>query len=399
MEMAPVPVGEKEKQVTDGAFLAHKPMAPYLYVMKGNRTDEFYRYDIAGGGWQSRAPIPRGREGKLPFFGSRGVQDDSVFIYCTKGHNTPAFWRYDIPPDTWTQMADIPAQPNGDTKVAGGTDLVYVPGDSAGVGDVYLLKGHDGEFYRYNTATGEWEDRQHAPPNKHNKEWDFGSFLTYDGAQTIYAHRSFANEIWTFDLVTQSWSDEPAAGMPGVQSQDGGCGDWYDGSVFALKGGKSDEFWQYAAGGNWTGLDPMPKLGSSGKERMVFKGADIIAHGCDAFFALKGHDTRELWRYVLEPEGNGGGQDGMTPTLRPYLAIAPNPLARDAAILRYSLPSLGPACVSVFDAAGRLALEQSVLTERRGTLNLDLRGLSAGVYLVRLNALGFSATQKLVVQK
>jgi len=81
------------------------------------------------------------------------------------------------------------------------------------------------------------------------------------------------------------------------------------------------------------------------------------------------------------------------------MGIAPNPLSSGFATLRYSLPRPGTASVTVFDVAGR-----SVFSTRSpghlttGSLPLDLRKLSAGVYLVRLDADNFTQTQKLVVQ-
>jgi hypothetical protein len=413
VEMEQVPMGPRKRGIKDGAWLAHLPTDRYVYAIKGDMTEEFYRYDIDGNSWHPRAPIPKGREGKLPYFGARGVQADSLHIYATKGNNTFGFWRYNIPPDSWVQLADIPARPNGDTKVAGGTDLTYVPeSDSTGArtgGYVYLLKGHSGEFYRYNVNSGEWEERQHAPPYVGNTLWKTGSFITYDGDHTIYADRSFdrpkgqyGNEVWTFDLSSQSWSQTALAGMPGLpsqQSQDGGCGDWSDGSVFALKGGDTDEFWQYTPSDQWRALDPMPQMGSSGKARKVFWGGDIVGHGCGAFFALKGHDTPEFWRYVLGPEQPKGGaaSGGSVTATLVTLAVSPNPLTNGAATVAYRVAAPGPARVTLFDALGRVVMRERFVATCVGRLELDTRSLNAGFYLARLESGGLTASQKIVV--
>ena len=57
----------------------------------------------------------------------------------------------------------------------------------------------------------------------------------------------------------------------------------------------------------------------------------------------------------------------------------------------------------VFDALGREVLGRGVNRGRKtaptsGAVSLDLRGLSAGVYLVKVEADGFTGTQKLVIQ-
>lgn len=415
VEMESIPSGPQKRGIRDGAWLAHKPLDRYVYAIKGDRTEEFYRYDVKANAWQPRAPIPEGREGKLPFFGARGVQDDSVYIYATKGHETPGFWRYDIPPDTWTQLADVPERPVGDSKVADGTDLTFVPYDSGGGrkgGHVYLLKGRSGEFYRYCVNTEQWEECQHAPPRTGKTLWKAGSFITYDGNQTIYAHRSFdrqdggsGNETWTFDLVGQTWGESPLPGMPGdppTVSQDGGCGDWWDGSIFALKGGDTDEFWQYTPNDQWNVLDPMPKMGSSGKERGVFWGADIISHGCGAFFAFKGHDTPEFWRYVLAPKQSGGTQGsliGDAGDAAMSLTTAPSPLAGRVLNVRYSLAQPGRASISLFDMSGRVVVRRPFLATRSGQVTVDIRDVSAGVYLIRLDDGLRTVSRKLVVQR
>jgi hypothetical protein len=69
------------------------------------------------------------------------------------------------------------------------------------------------------------------------------------------------------------------------------------------------------------------------------------------------------------------------------------------AVLRYSLPCAGLAVLRIYDVAGRVVLTQALAAGRSGALSLDLRQLKAGVYLAKLVTDGFSATQKLVVQR
>jgi hypothetical protein len=80
-------------------------------------------------------------------------------------------------------------------------------------------------------------------------------------------------------------------------------------------------------------------------------------------------------------------------------SVAPNPATGGAAVLRYDVPSSGETFVSIRDVAGRTVLSRSSSAAREAPVSLDLRGLSAGVYAVRLTAAGFAATQKLVVQR
>jgi hypothetical protein len=80
------------------------------------------------------------------------------------------------------------------------------------------------------------------------------------------------------------------------------------------------------------------------------------------------------------------------------ITCAPNPLARGFATVRYSLPKAGPAQLSVFDVTGRTVSRHTIAATRTGAVRLDLRDLSAGIYLVKLESDSQTFTQKLVVQ-
>ena len=67
-------------------------------------------------------------------------------------------------------------------------------------------------------------------------------------------------------------------------------------------------------------------------------------------------------------------------------------------MLRYNLPKAGLATLNVFNVAGRKVLSRTMALGRTGTARLDLRKLEAGVYIVKVEAEGFSTAQKLVVE-
>ena len=148
----------------------------------------------------------------------------------------------------------------------------------------------------------------------------------------------------------------------------------------------------------------MPTNGSTGRKRRVKYGAKLVGLGNGAFFTLKGNKTVEMWRYVIPMAMAGAngpersGVMGRRTQLPLGVTVAPNPLTGKRATLRYSLPKAGPAQLSVFDVSGRTVQSVSLVASRTGAVNLDLRSLSAGIYLVKFEADSYSATQKLVVQ-
>ncbi|MEO0079118.1 MAG: kelch repeat-containing protein [candidate division WOR-3 bacterium] len=410
-EMKQVPLTPSGKQVKDGGWLSFDPGADggFIYAAKGNKTPDFYRYHVDGDSWQTLAPIKPGTENKLPKKGCYGCADGAGHVFMTKGNNTLGFWEYFVEGDSWVQLTDVPLGNSG-KKVKGGTDMVYVVLNDTGY--VYLLKGYKQDFFRWNTVTGQWQTLQDAPAGS-NPKWDKGSWLVYDGDQFIYAHKAKYHEFYKYDLATGTWSAPLPKGMPMTgssgktkKSKDGGSAAYYDGAIYALKGGNTCEFWCYfVEGDSWKELDPMPEVGSTGKKKRVKAGGDIVSAGNYQFYALKGNKTVEFWCYggatvasALEPLRQGVMAENLV-AQKPGITIVPNPLSNGRAVLRYNLPKAGPVRLVIYDVTGRDVLSSSFVASHSGAATLDLRSLSAGVYLVKLDADGYRTTQKLTVER
>ncbi len=405
-QLKPMPRERTGKQVKDGAWLAYHAGNGLIYAGKGNRTGDFYSYDPAADEWQSLSSILHGTEGKLPRRGACGVTDGSNYVYVVKGNNTLGFWRYDIAEDSWHQLRDVPRGTS--RRVRPGASVAYVKtGDT---GYVYLLKGRKTDFYRYNDVADTWEILEPAPYGTYRK-WLEGSFLVYDGDHTVFAHKARYHELWAYNTQTGSWDAARRSGMPyvsvrlrGRRAKAGACGTWFDGGIYALKGGNTSEFWRYnPAIDHWTEFDSMPAWGTSGRFRRVGRGGSIVSAG-GALYALKGNRVNEFWRYgPAEVAGSHAAREGvMAERLalgdwRP--AVGPNPLSGNLVRLTLGGKSLsGPASVRLYNTAGRcVGVWKPVL--RNGAADLDLRHLAAGVYLVSIEADGHSATRKLVVQR
>jgi len=433
----PMPSGPLGKDVKDGGWLAGgegpQDGERYLYAAKGNKTSEFYRYDTEEDTWVTLESIPADEGGKVkrPAKGCASVVEGS-YIYMVKGNNTFGFWRYDIDRDSWSRLPDVPPGPEL-KAVKGGGDLAYVKTHGSGpdTGYVYLLKGYRNEFYRFNTVTMSWDTTLPGVPYGGSKpKYDRGSFLAFAsnpgrGRYDIWAHQAKYTNVektnhfmYHFNVDTKTWDDTlkgmPLAGMYGgkmknKKSKDGGAGVWEDDLIYALKGGNTCQFYRYyVEGDSWEELDTIPSYGSTLKKRRVKNGGDLAGTGNGMMYALKGNKTRELWRYGVpalqtsnhKPQARCGVMANPSTIYDVRMTISPNPLANGYAMLCYSVPKPGPVSVTVFDVAGR-----SVWSTRApghlttGALPLDTRSLSAGVYLVRLDTDGFSSSQKLVVQK
>jgi hypothetical protein len=129
------------------------------------------------------------------------------------------------------------------------------------------------------------------------------------------------NELFAYDVNGDTWWSQHLDGMPFYnsvtgkykKSSEGGCGTWYDGHLYALKGNNTGELWRYSPptettpAGTWTALDTIPRVGSTGKKKWIKGGADIVSNGDGVFYALKGNNCLEFWCYVPTAETPGFG--------------------------------------------------------------------------------------------
>jgi len=244
--------------------------------------------------------------------------------------------------------------------------------------------------------------------------------MVNDGDGHVYMHQAKYNDgtkhyMFRYDFETGNWDSlkgMPLAGLDGgklknKKSKDGATGAWYDGKLYALKGGNTQTFYHYepAPADSWIEDDTIPSVGTTAKKKKVKAGSDMVQLGEGTFYALKGNKTYEFWRYnvgvgLAAPRPDRSGVMANPSTISDLrVTTSPNPISSSFARLSYSLPKAGPVVVSVFDVAGRTVTRQSLLCGKTGSVPLDLKKLANGVYLVRLDADGYSQSQKLVVQQ
>jgi hypothetical protein len=405
MEVGQVPMTPSGKAVKDGASMAYNSGSDLIYLAKGNKTADFYSYNAGGNAWLQLAPVPPGREGKPVSKGASACASGNTSVFLTKGNNTVGFYEYDIPGNVWYQRTDVPLGVSG-KKVKGGTGLAW--GSRAGVGAVYVLKGYKNEFYKYNPTDSTWTTLTPAPVGA-NQKWDKGSWLVGDGSHTLYAHKAKYHEFYAYDTEMDSWSAaKTAMPIPGSagskKSKDGGAAAYMGSQIYAFKGGNTVEFWRYTPlGDSWREQEQIPLVGSTGKKKKIKAGGALAGYQEGAIFATKGNKCLEFWRYVprsamfagAEREGVMAGKMAIAQGT----SISPNPLAGGFAVLRYGLPKAGAAQLSVYNVAGQTVMARTLAAGRSGIVNLDLRHLSNGVYLVKFSSEGFASSQKLVVQR
>jgi hypothetical protein len=118
-------------------------------------------------------------------------------------------------------------------------------------------------------------------------------------------------------------------------------------------------------------------------------------------------DDIRIWAYVGDNTATGisDGSGIGVPTLFRLAPVRPNPFNPTTEVL-FELPKAGPVHLAVYDISGRLVRvlqdgDQSAGSHRSVWNGTDQRGrpVAPGVYLLRLEGQGQTATRKMVLVK
>jgi N-acetylneuraminic acid mutarotase len=420
---ASIPGGPKSKAVRDGGALTYDAGSGSVYAFKGNNRLEFYQYNTSANTWETKESIPAiGSSGK-----KKAVKKGAALVaaegklYATKGNNTLEFWEHS-PSDKsypWTQKADVPA---GIKNVREGAGLA-----AAKIGDtmyVYLLKGSSTqEFYRFNTLTNTWVAMPSAPSGLSGKPFKNGTCMEAnplpspfaDAAGTLYALKGSYNEFYAYDLTANSWATKTALPLIGASGRkkkvkDGAGLASHGATLYALKGGNTQEFWSYQADSDrWV---QKPDIPLGGGKRVKGGGALTYAVLPHALYALKGNNTFEFWQYTpgtangLQLAANSPNTLSNSSLVGELahprhltLTIAPNPFSGTATI-SYSLPQAGNISLKLYDVSGKLVTVFRNGYDDAGSYltNLDATELARGIYVLKLETESHTTTQKLIIE-
>lgn len=252
----------------------------YLYLTKGNYSNNFVRYNKTSGEIVNLSPLPSGSMfGKNIIYNSANNKIYFISSYWQK------YFVYDIVTDTWTEDDTPPALPN-----QYGAALAY-----DGSRYIYWSRG-GGTFYRYDylaDSGSRWVQMTNMPGAGNNT-----SLVYKDGY--IYAIRGDATlSFYRYDVAANTWSDPLVADLPsstyrayyGEDLADGG-----DGYLYLVRGENSYHFLRYSISGNtW---EVMPKLPAN-----VTTGGGLVNGGDGKLYLLAGNGTATygdgLYVYVV----------------------------------------------------------------------------------------------------
>jgi hypothetical protein len=425
--MPALPPGGKAKNVKDGGALAYGKEGTggqgpgfandtgYVYAFKGNNRYEFYRFNTISNAWISRESIPAigSTSKKKPVKkGATLVMAGDGMVYGAKGNGTLEWWQFDPVANTWTEKASVLSGAKA-LKEGVGSAAVTIGSDDY----VYLLRGSGTwDFMRYKVGTDAWETRAPAPGGVSTKAYKNGSSICYDGSDTIYCLKGSTNEFAAYSITGDNWVTKdplPFIAPPGTKKKkvkDGSGMAFAGGTVYALKGGGTNEFWTYKTGEHkwYTGTE-VP----AGAKRVKGGGALTAARDISRLFGFRGNNTLEFWSYGpvaadglrltanSRPKNIQGNSSFVT--RHPSLSVTPNPFTSSLnPSISYSLPKAGNVSLKLYDVAGKIVSVLAGGYQAAGSHSCPLPvahyPLARGVYLLRFESAGGCETRKLVIE-
>jgi hypothetical protein len=323
--------------------------------------------------------MPLGVNGHKVKAGASLCWDGSSAVFALKGTGTREFWRYDIPSDSWHPLANLPEHTRGARY---GSGLAFVPVEDTD--KVFMVKGSTTlDFLVYWVRQNEWHACRQLPLGLDSTTARHGTCLALLGGR-IFCLKGRTTEFYEYFPDGDSWLGRAALPLlgPGRQWKKPAKGAALasDGSrfLYALKGGRCNEFWRYdSRGDSWSQLDDIPK---GSHRRKVGHGGALAWLGGRAY-ALKGGGSNELW--CFDPLAGFAAVSTPGRDAAVEADVVPLPVARRApAFLRcgrvaeYPVPQ-GATGILVIDAAGRVIARRAAASPVA-----EVRFSRPGVYFV-----------------
>ncbi|MEO0087012.1 MAG: T9SS type A sorting domain-containing protein [candidate division WOR-3 bacterium] len=382
------------KPVKSGAGLC--VLRDTIYAIIGNNTSDLMIYDIKRNTWSKKGEVPFSYLTTKKKYIKKGaaICTDGQYIYILKGNNTNEFWRYKPEKDSWKEW-DI-----GFTKRVKGGSMAY-----DGSNYIYIISGsNNNEWKRFNISNETFEEC--VPASLPADKWKTGSWITYVNGN-IYGLR-VGGKTNEFYKIRIDGDVEPKTGMPLIGSsgkkkkaKEGSAGVYNpnDNLIYALKGGNTLEFFSYnPETDEWTILDDVGKPEGTPAKKVKGGGSLTYSQVANGLYAFIGNNTNEFWFYKpgSMPFEKANKTDNRIQSERKDLKdfVLKVDHLKNYLKIFYSLPINTKARLKIYNSLGKIICS---VTSEKGYFVIDKKRLTTGIYLIKFNVNEYQVTRKLII--
>jgi hypothetical protein len=342
-------------------------------------TDEENAYDVASDAFGCVYVAGSFRSGSITFGNltllcSSEYFDTYVVEYDQTGN---AIWAESAIGEDWDEARSVAIDDWGNIYLAG-----HFESDSIGFGPISLQKSAAANIDMFLIKYDSDHEILWAEQNSGVIwSWVYPEEIAVDPAGNVFVSGAFIGdgiEFSPFALPTYGSYDIYA-----VQYTDAG-----------------DVIWAESVGGS--GMDWVEGISTDQSASAYFCGyfeSDSVVFG-DETLTDDSDDNRIFLARLTSNGASAGQQDSEAITSAYELSNHPNPFGSITGI-RYSIPETGLVRITVYDVSGRRVAELINEMKPAGDheVRFDAGNLSAGVYLYRFSAGGYTDTRKLVLLK
>jgi len=438
------------KRKVKSAAMTYATTTQKVYAMKGSGTNELWVYDPAADSWDTLAPMPTGPSGKKPRDGVHFTFDPDHgtqgLIWAIKGTNKPDFYCYDIAKDSWFIKRNMiviyhgwPYSNRSYRAPRRGAAIAYAA-EAGTQGMVFGMPGNGTNyFWSYDIAGDSWSYPHDSVKAENNgipyMKWipldipggpfgircKYGSDMAYLNGEIYVLKGTNTVEAYGFRVIPPfGWNEtldmNSFYGMGFRRVKNGGSLTNQGQTLFALKGGNTQQFWHYNfASDSWKRNSDIPVAFSGRRVRPKLGAA--LAGADSTIYCLKGSSSYEFWEYrpvadtvplIAGPEPSREGVMAEVTGLdlsKPWLTAYPNP-TRLGLNISYNIPSAATTRLRVYDATGKVVTNLCDASRPRGQYATHWNGMAAdgrqvptGIYFVKLESGDSRLTQKLIIQR
>ncbi|MEO0130206.1 MAG: CARDB domain-containing protein [candidate division WOR-3 bacterium] len=384
------------KPVKSGGALC--ALGDKIYALVGNNTRDLMVYDVNANTWTKKSEVPLSglTTKKKNVKKGASICTDGENIYVIKGNNTQEFWRYKIEKDSWKEYeVGFSKGIKGSSQAFDGDSFIYV-----------ICGSSNNEWKRFNRYTETFEACNPAalPADK----WKTGSWIVYVPGETpaIYALRvgGKTNEFYMIPIggTPATKPEMPLVGSTNKKkkAKEGSAGAYVpsQGRIYALKGGNTLEFFSFnTANDSWKiELDVGQPAGTPAK-KVKGGGALTYSEAGNGAFAFVGSGTNEFWCFGFSSELMASKslptaiQGNVLNNKEFVLTITPT---RDYLKVSYTLPVNTKASLKIYNILGEIVYNA---TSDKGSFVIDKKNFATGIYILKFVANEYRATKKLVI--